>query len=170
MWIDDWIIQLRRHRYHRRWQITSLWVNFLAIKEPVITRSVLWRSGWLLTNRGQLMWIYDWIIQWMRHRYHRWQQLIAIWVTVLAIKTPVITMSHSLPNLIVTFPTFVATTNTLWTWHNQCNMSLWCYCLPVILFVDVQKKVRANFLARQLQSCLSFSTRNKIDYELFVSI
>ena len=37
--------------------------------------------------------------------------------------------------------------------------------MHVTLFVDDQQKVRANFCALQLQSCLSFSTRNKIDYE-----
>ena len=42
--------------------------------------------------------------------------------------------------------------------------------MPVILFVDGHQNVRAKCLARQLQSCLSFSTGNKIDYELFVSI
>ena len=42
--------------------------------------------------------------------------------------------------------------------------------MPVILFVDVKQKMRANFLEQKLQSCLSFSTRNKIDYELSVSI
>ena len=36
--------------------------------------------------------------------------------------------------------------------------------MPVILFVGVQIKVRVRFLARQMRSCLSFSTRNKIDY------
>ena len=42
--------------------------------------------------------------------------------------------------------------------------------MPVILFVDGQQKVRVNVLVRQMQSCLSFSTSNKIDFELFVSI
>ena len=42
--------------------------------------------------------------------------------------------------------------------------------MPDILFVDEQQKVRAKILAQQLQSCLSFSNRNKIDYELFISI
>ena len=70
-WINYWIIQLRRHGYHWWWQLISLWVTFLAIKAPVITRSVLCRSGWLLTNRGQLIWIDDWIIQWRRNIYHR---------------------------------------------------------------------------------------------------
>ena len=34
---------------------------------------------------------------------------------------------------------------------------------------NVHQKVRANFLARQLHSCLDLRTRNKIDYDLFVS-
>ena len=38
--------------------------------------------------------------------------------------------------------------------------------MPVILFVEDDINARANFLAQQLQSCLSFSTRNKIDYEI----
>ena len=38
--------------------------------------------------------------------------------------------------------------------------------MSVILFVDGQQKVSANFLALQLQSCLSSVTRNKTDYEL----
>ena len=42
--------------------------------------------------------------------------------------------------------------------------------MPVILFVDGHQKVRDKFMARQLQSCLSLRTRNKINYELFVSI
>ena len=33
--------------------------------------------------------------------------------------------------------------------------------MPIILFVDGQKKARANVLAQHLQSCLSFSTRKK---------
>ena len=45
----------------------------------------------------------------------------------------------------------------------------WC-CVPVILSVDGHQKAIAFFLAQQLQSCLSFSTNNKIGYELFVSI
>ena len=61
-WINDWIIQRRRHRYHRWWQIIDFWVTVLAIKSPVITRIVMGRSGWLLTNRGQLRWIDDWIV------------------------------------------------------------------------------------------------------------
>ena len=162
-WINDWIIQWRRHRYQRWWQLIALWVTVLAIKATVITRSVMWRSGWLLTNRGQLRRINDWIIQWRRHSYHRWWQIISIWVTLLAIKEMVITRSRSLPTLIVPCSTFVATTNTLWTWHDECNMSSWWCCVPVILFVDGHQKVRANFLEWKLQSCLSFITRNKID-------
>ena len=68
-WINDWIIQWRRHRYHWWWKIIALWFTVLAIKSLVITRSVVWRSGWLLTNWGQLRWIDDWIIQWRRKIY-----------------------------------------------------------------------------------------------------
>ena len=168
--INDWIIKCTRHRYHRWWQIIAIWVTVLAIKAPVITRSVLRRSGWLLMNWGQLRSIDDWIIQRRRHIYHRWWQLVALWVTILAIKSPVITSSCSLPTPIVPCSTFVETTNTLWTWHGECNMSLWWFCVPVILCVDGYQKLRDNFLAWQLQSCLSFSTRNKIDYDIFVSI
>ena len=73
-------------------------------------------------------------------------------------------------DLIVTCYTFVVTTNTLWTLYDEYNMSLWLCCVTVIFFVDGQQKVRANFLARHMKSCLSFSTRNKIEYEIFVSI
>ena len=59
--------------------------------------------------------------------------------------------SRSLPTLIVPCSTFVATTNTLWMWNDERNMDLWWCCVPVILFVDTQQKVRANVLARQLQ-------------------
>ena len=58
-WINNWIIKWRRHRYHRLWQLIALWVTVFTIKSPVITRSVLWRYGWLLMNRGQLRWIDD---------------------------------------------------------------------------------------------------------------
>ena len=92
-WINDWIIQCRRHRYHRRWKLIALWVTVLTIKAPFIMRSIMWRSGWLLTNQGQMSWINDWIIPWRKHRYHRWWQLIALWVTVIAIKALVITRS-----------------------------------------------------------------------------
>ena len=169
-WINDLIIQCRRHSYHRRWQLIALLVTVFAMKAPVITRSILWRSGWLLTNLGQLMCIDYLIIKCMRHMYHWWWQIISLWVTVISIKAPVITRSHLLPTLVVPCSTFVATYNTLLTWNDECIMSLWCCCVPVIFFVDVQQKVRHNFLARHLKSCLSFSTRNKIDYELFVSI
>ena len=159
-----------RHRYHRWWKIIHLWVTALAIKAPVITRSVLWRAGWLLTNRGHLRWIDDWIIQWRINIYYRWWQIVTLWVTVLAIGALVIPRSWSLPTLVVPCSTSVTTTNTLWTWHDECNISLWWCCVLFIFFVDGHQKVRAKFLAQQLQSCLSFSTRNKIDYELFVSI
>ena len=140
------------------------------MKALVITMSVLWRAIWMFKNRGQLRWIYDWIIQCRRHRYHQWWQLVALWVTVLAIKASVITRISSLPTLIIPCLTFVATTNTLWMCHNECAMSLWWCCVPDILFVSGHQNVRANFLAWQLQSSLSFSTRDKIDYVLFVSI
>ena len=39
-------------------------------------------------------------------------------------------------------------------------------CLSFFV-VDGHQKVRDKVLARQLQSCLSFSARNKIDYEIF---
>ena len=97
-WINDWIIPRRKHRYHRWWQLIVLWVTVLAIKATVITISVVWKSGWLLTNQVQLRWIYDWIIPWRRHIYHLQWQLIALWVTFLAIKSPVITRSHSKSN------------------------------------------------------------------------
>ena len=48
------------------------------------------------------------------------------------------------------------------------NVILVCGVVVCLLFG--QQNVRANFLAWQLQSCLSFSTRNKIDYDIFVSI
>ena len=94
-WINDWIIQWKRHSYQRWWKIIDLWVTVLAIKAPVITSSVIWISGWLMTNRGQLRWIDDWIIKWRRNRYHRWWKLVSLWVTIVAIKAPVITSSHS---------------------------------------------------------------------------
>ena len=49
-WINNWIVQCRSHRYYRWWQIIDFLVNVLAIKAPVITRSVLWRAGWVLKN------------------------------------------------------------------------------------------------------------------------
>ena len=58
----------------------------------------------------------------------------------------------------------------LWTWHDEFNMSLWWCFVPIILFFDGRKKVREIVLARQLKSCLSFITRNKIECTLFVSI
>ena len=112
-------------------------------------RSVMWRPGWLLTNRGQLRWIDDWIILWKRNRYHRLWQLVALWVTVVAIKAPIITRIRSPPTLIVPGSTFVAPPKTpLGTWHDEYNMSLWWDCVPVIVFVNVHHKVRAKFLAR----------------------
>ena len=154
-WHSIWQIRWSTTRY---WRILRLW------------SCVLWRAGWLLMNPRQLRWINDLIIQWRRHRYHWWWQIISLWFIVLANKAPVIMRSRSLPTLIVPCSTFVLTTNTLCTWHDEYNMRLWWYCVPVILFVDGHKNMRSKFLARQLQSCLSFITRNKIDYELFVSV
>ena len=132
------------------WSTTRYW------RRLWLWRCVLWRDGWLLTNQGHLRWINDWIIQWRRHSYQRWWKLISIWVTVLAIKSPVITS--------------VATTNTFWTCQDKCNMSLWWCCVHIIFVVDGQQKVGFNCFARQLHSCLSFSTGNKIYYDFFVSI
>ena len=70
-WINDWIIPWRKHRYHRWWQLIALWVTVIAIKALFITIIVMWRPGLLLTNRGQMRCIDDWIIQWKRNRYHR---------------------------------------------------------------------------------------------------
>ena len=117
LWHVIWRIIWSPTRY---WRSLQLWC------------CVLWRYGWLLTNRGHLRWINEWIIQWRSHSYHRWWQLPAPWVNVLAIKSPVITI--------------VETTNSLWTWHDECSMSMWWCCVHVILFVDVQEKVRANVL------------------------
>ena len=47
---------------------------------------------------------------------------------------------------------------------------MWWCCVHVIFVVDSQKKVIANVFAQKLQPCLSLSTRNKINYGLFVSI
>ena len=50
--------------------------------------------------------------------------------------------------------------------HGMMNAIWVCGGLVWMLFyllID-KKKVRGNFFARQLQSCFSFSTRNKIDY------
>ena len=128
-----------------RWSPTGYW------KSLQLMCCVLWRSGWMLTNQWQLIWIDHWSIQWRRKRYHRWWQLIALWVTVIAIKALVITRSSSLPTLIVPCSNFVATTNTLGTLHDEYNMSLWWNCVPVIFFVDGHQKVRAKFLEQQLQ-------------------
>ena len=154
-WNGIWRISWSPNRY---WRGLRLW------------RCVLWRAGLMLTNREHLRWINHLIIWFIRHRYHRWWKIVTLWVTVLKIKSPVITRSPSLPTLIFPCSTFVATANTPWTWHDECTMSLWWCCVPVILFVGGQRRVRSNFLARQLKSCLSFSTRNKIDYEIFVPI
>ena len=137
-------------RWHSIWRIS--WSLTRYWRSLLLWRCVLWRSGWLLTNWGQLGWINDLVIQCRRYMYHQWWQHIAILVTFLAIKSTVITS--------------VVTINTLWKWHDECNMSFcWC-CMNVILFVDGQQKVRASLFAQQLQSFLSFSTRNKTDYDI----
>ena len=97
-------------RWHGIWRIRWSSTGFWRSLQLMIC--VMWRAGWLLMNRGQMRWNNVWIIQWSRHRYHRWWQLI------------------------VTCYTSVAMTNTLWTWHDECNMSFWCCFVPVILFVD----------------------------------
>ena len=119
LWNDIWLISWSPTKYWRR-----LWLY----------SCVLWRVGWLLMNKGQQRWINNWTLQWRRHIYHQWWQLIAIWVTVLAIKSPITTN--------------VATKNSLCMWHDKCNMSLWWCCVPAILFVDAQQKVGANFSAQ----------------------
>ena len=141
-------------QWHDIWQIS--WNPTMHRIILWLWRCVLWRDGWLLTNRGQLRMINEWIIQRRRHRYHQCWILTALWGDFLAIKALVITI--------------VATINTLWTWHDECEMSMWWCCVHIILFVDGQKNVSANFYVRQLQSCFSFNTRNKIDYKLFFSI
>ena len=154
-WHGIWWIRWSPNRY---WIWLRLWC------------CVLWRYVWLLTNRGKLIRINDWIIQRRRHRYHRKWQLIDIWVNLLAIKAPVIARSCALPNPSVTCSTFVATINTLWTRHDKCNTILWWCCVPVILFADGQNNVRSNVSERQLKSSFSFSIRNKIEDYLFVLI
>ena len=71
-------------RWHGIWRIR--WSPTRYWRSLQIMRCIMWRSGWLLTNRGQLRWIDNWIIQWRRHRYHLWWQIIDLLVTVLAIK------------------------------------------------------------------------------------
>ena len=70
-WHDIWRI---------RWSPTGYWISLQLMG------CVMWISGWLLTNRGQLSWINDWIISRSKHRYNRWWQLIPLWVTVIANK------------------------------------------------------------------------------------
>ena len=147
--------------YQQWWKIISIWLTVLEIKSPAITWSVLWRAGWPLTHWGQLWWIDDWNIQFRKRMYHCWWQIISLLVTSLANKVPAKMRSRSLPTLIVPCSTFVATTSTLWMWYDECNMSLWWCCVPVVSFVDGYQKVRAKFLAQRLQSCLSLRTRNK---------
>ena len=64
---------------HVIWRIR--WSPIRYWRSLQLMRCVMWRSGWLLTNREQLIWINDWMIQWRRHRYHQWWKIIDIWVT-----------------------------------------------------------------------------------------
>ena len=144
-WINYLIYPCRSHRYHQLWQLIYIWVTFLAVKVLVISRSALWRAGLLLTNPWHMRWIDDWIIKWRRNRYHWWWQLFALWVTVFEIGSPIIMRSLSLPTLIFPCSTFVATTNTLWTWHDECNMSLWWFCVPIFCFFMAIKRWEPNF-------------------------
>ena len=105
-WVNDWIVQWRRHRYHRWWKLIAILVTFLDNKSPIIKSSVLWRAGWLLMNWVQLRWIDGWIIQWIRHRYYWWWQLIAIWLNFLSFGAPVIMRGRSFPILIFPCSTF----------------------------------------------------------------
>ena len=144
-WINYQTIQWRRNSYHRWWKIITLWVTVLSIKAPVIMRSVLWISGWVLTNRGYLRCIDDWIIQWRRHGYHRLGRIIALLVTFLDIKAPFITRNCSLPTLIFLCSTFLATTNTLWKWHDEFNMTLWWCCVPIMFLGMAIKRWEPTF-------------------------
>ena len=76
------------------WSHTRYWISLQ------VWSCVMWRSVWLLTNRGQLRRINNRIIKCRRHRYYRWWQLIALWVNAIEIKAPVIMVSvFCLPQL-----------------------------------------------------------------------
>ena len=93
-WIIEWIIPWGKHRYHWWRQSISLWVNVIAIKSFVITRTVMWRHGWLLKNRGQLFtkhnaWVTSFFNTWSdfswSFKYHataanQWQKLEYLWI------------------------------------------------------------------------------------------
>ena len=106
-------------RWHGIWCIR--WIPTMYWRILWLLRCVLWRAGWLLMNLGQLRWINYWIIQCRRHMYHRRLQLIAILVTVFAMRVLVITRICSLPTLIFPCYTFVVTNNTLCTLQNEYN-------------------------------------------------
>ena len=76
-------------RWHGIWWISRSPTGYWRSLQ--LMRCVRWRSGWLLTNRGQMSSINEWIIPWGKHRYHRWRQLISLWVNVITIKAFVIT-------------------------------------------------------------------------------
>ena len=137
--------------WHGIWRIrriqTGYWISLQ------IMCGVRLRSGWLLTNRGQLSWFKEWIIPWGKLRYHWWRKLIALgvltnrrhlrwiddwiiqwkinryrclwrldalWVTVVAIRHPVIVRSCSPSTLIVPGSTFVPPPKILLgTWHDE---------------------------------------------------
>ena len=117
----------------RRWH--GIWP---IIWSPTRYRRSLWlwhcfmrRSGCLLTNLEQLMWINYWIIKLRSNRHHHRLKAISLLLSVLAIKEPVITS--------------VATTNTLCMWHNECDMSMWWCCVHVIKLLMANKRWEPTF-------------------------
>ena len=121
-----------------RWNPTRYW------RILQLMCCVLWRSGWMLKNRGHLRWINYWIIQWRRHRYHQWWKIVALWVNVIAIKAPVITRSCSLPTLIVPCSTCVATTNTLFyvAWWIQYEFVVVLYACYFVCLCPPKGKIQ----------------------------
>ena len=41
--------------------------------------------------------------------------------------------------------TCLVNTKTLWMWHDEWNISLWWFCVPITLFSRSQQNVRAKF-------------------------
>ena len=144
--INDWIIQWRRHRYHQWWQLISIWVTFLAIKAPVITRSFCedlddgWRTkdSWygLMTEllHGGETYITgndnSFLFGWHSLRLKHWLSQGVV---------------RCLPRFF-TVPLLRATTNTLETWYDECNMSFWWCCVPVVFFVNGHQKLLRRLL------------------------
>ena len=114
-WHDIWRVRWSLTRY---WRSLRLW------------RCVLWISGWLWTNREQIRWIDDWIIQWRRHSYHWWWQFISLWVTVLVIKASVITRIRLFHTLIVPCSTFFG------DYQDPLDVALWLRYEFVVVFYD----------------------------------